>query len=334
MAVPIDYAPRETRRSGLRMIEPFVMMRKSLLYDTTVTPQQKILLLVIGDQAWRDESGTCRLSHEVLAVLIGREERTVRGLIKPLVDKGFIGQQRLGPTQAKAYWLIDPETAEGHRQKNDGVVLPVSRHRPKNDVTPSKNGRCHRQKNDGTPYREEPEPEIPETGPAPSAPVRASEEPPSEPIQTKPVLAVPKPTSGSQLPDEVKTQVREIWDYYRTKIQPKARVHNPKTIAKRLETFTVEEVKSGIDHFAADWWRMENNASMGADWFFESDKQVDKWVTLVPRPPKGSERTANRTNGQSYRREAEPTTGWPGSTPSAAAMAAANCPDDLPEVPL
>jgi hypothetical protein len=305
------------------MVEPFVMLRKSLLYDTSFTAQQKILLLVIGDQAWESGTGECTLSHKDLGLLVAREERTIRALLEPLVKEGLLSQRRFGPTQAKAYRLVEPTGATRHRQKNDGVSPAEPRHRQKTAETPSEKLHRHRQKNDGALNREEPEPEKrPEIVAAPPAPAHARNEPLMPSVTTKPLSPVPKPSS---LPDDVKARVREVWEYYREHIQPKARVYDPKKIAKRLETFTVEELKAGIDHFAADWWRMENNASMGADWFFDSDKQVDKWVLLVPRPPKGSDdRSDRRPSADGRARASTPTTGWPGAPPSAAAKAAAN----------
>lgn len=352
MALPVGIgapdAPRENTRPSLRMVEPFVMLRKSLLYNTEFSAQEKLLLLVIGDQAWESGTGECSLSHAELAALIGREERTVRALVKTLVDAGLIGQRRVGPTQAKAYWLLDPSGTKRHRQKNDGVSSDDTRHRHKTAATPSFNGRCHRQKNDGTPYREELNPEIPENRVVPAAPVPVPVPPPevdvdlTEPVAgpSAPASARPKtPARRASLTDEVKAQVDELWIHFRARIFPGARVHDAEMIARRLKTFTVEEIRLGIDHFADDWWWMKFNGRRGAKWFFETDDKVEQWVAMIPRSAEDAEGNNGRTDfldsrqpgrTERYRDRDEPVTGWPGSPTSADARRAASYIDGLP----
>lgn len=77
---------------------------------------------------------------------------------------------------------------------------------------------------------------------------------------------------------------REVFDYFRSKIQPSARVFKPEKIRARLKRFTLDELKAGIDNFAADWWWMDNNAARGADWFFHSDQRSEQFLNLKPRP--------------------------------------------------
>jgi hypothetical protein len=79
--------------------------------------------------------------------------------------------------------------------------------------------------------------------------------------------------------------VREVFDYYREKIQPQARLCPAEKIKRRLETFSVEELKAGVDRFAADAWWMENNAQRGAPWFFHSDARSEQFLNLKPRSP-------------------------------------------------
>lgn len=78
--------------------------------------------------------------------------------------------------------------------------------------------------------------------------------------------------------------VESVYEHYRAKVQPKSRLCPRKKIAARLKRFTVAQLVEGIDHFAADAWRMQNNVSgYGADWFFESDARAEQWLLLVPR---------------------------------------------------
>jgi len=77
----------------------------------------------------------------------------------------------------------------------------------------------------------------------------------------------------------------EVFGYYRAHIQPRAREFPRETIQRRLKRFTADELKAGVDHFAADPWWMEHNASRGAAWFFHSDSRSEQFLLLEPRPP-------------------------------------------------
>lgn len=62
-------------------------------------------------------------------------------------------------------------------------------------------------------------------------------------------------------------------------------------IRARLKTFTVEELKLGIDHFAADWWCMKTNGKRPAVWFFHDDARSETYLNMTPRPsPSGEQR--------------------------------------------
>jgi hypothetical protein len=266
--LPIEYTPRETGQPGLRMVEPFVILRKAMLYDLTLTPQLKILYLVIADQAWRDETGTCRLSHGELAQLVGRETRTVRALVKPLVDCGLLGQKRTGPTQAKAYWPIDPGEQVGHRPKNDGVSDRDGGHRPKNDATPSENGRSHRPKNDGYLNRR-PDPETPEikrpaVASQPAGPGGATEgEFSSQEVSTsKPPKPRPSPSAIALSPG-----AQAVMDHYAVEWGAAHPTLNP-TQVRLLEEAVAEigadEIMASVTYLAGDGVRGIDKARRGA----------------------------------------------------------------------
>jgi hypothetical protein len=101
----------------------------------------------------------------------------------------------------------------------------------------------------------------------------------SAPYKKTPV----KKTKEEDLSIPAGSDERELFDYYRQKIQPAARINAPEKIRRRLKRFTVDELKAGIDHFAADAWWMENNGSRGAAWFFDSDKRSEQFLNLAPR---------------------------------------------------
>lgn len=75
---------------------------------------------------------------------------------------------------------------------------------------------------------------------------------------------------------------RSLFEYYKTRVQPKARQFPRKKICARLKRFSVEELRLGIDHFAGHPWWMQHNAQRGADWFFESDTRAEQFLLMTP----------------------------------------------------
>lgn len=151
------------------------MLPKSLLYDLSVNPLAKMLYLIVGDQAWRDDTGTCALSHAELGALIDRTPRVVQDLLATLVERDLLGSYRYGPTQAKVYWLTAAPPAQlpgRHRQIFAGVSgddphTPADFFRDTGRILPE-----HRQISAGTPIgKEHPETGPETTTPTPSVPV-------------------------------------------------------------------------------------------------------------------------------------------------------------------
>lgn len=109
------------------------------------------------------------------------------------------------------------------------------------------------------------------TGPNPTVPNQTG---PLVPNGTGEVDAEPSPGDD---------RVDEVYAHFKTRVQPRSRLCPRKKIAARLKRFSVSELKEGIDHFADDPWWMENNASRGAEWFFESDTRAEQFLLMVPR---------------------------------------------------
>jgi DNA-binding Lrp family transcriptional regulator len=103
---------------------------------------------------------------------------------------------------------------------------------------------------------------------------------------------------------------RVVFDYYRERVQPSARLCPTDKIRTRLKTFTVDELKRGIDHFADDAWWMENNGTRGAAWFFHSDARSEQFLNLKPRtalpskPARGGSDPPRRKISEAARRAA------------------------------
>lgn len=98
-------------------------------------------------------------------------------------------------------------------------------------------------------------------------------------------LSSPKTTSKQKLETGAETTpaIRAVFAYYCERVQPGARLCPTEKIRARLKRFSVDELKAGIDHFAADAWWMETNATRGAAWFFHSDERAEQFLTMQPR---------------------------------------------------
>lgn len=91
--------------------------------------------------------------------------------------------------------------------------------------------------------------------------------------------------------------VDQVYELFKLKVQPLSRLCPRKRIAARLDRFSAAELRQGIDHFAADPWWMENNATRGADWFFESDSRSEQFLLMKPRPADSPLAFRPRANG-------------------------------------
>ncbi len=84
---------------------------------------------------------------------------------------------------------------------------------------------------------------------------------------------------GASVPDPVDW----VWDYYKTEIQPEARICPRDKIRARLKRFAVDELTLGIEHFRDDAWCMEKNRTRGGAWFFHDDNRSEHFLTMEPR---------------------------------------------------
>lgn len=113
------------------------------------------------------------------------------------------------------------------------------------------------------------------------------------------------PPEAAAPPESAPDAVAEVWAHFKAKIQPKARICPTKKIRARLKTFSVEDLKIGIDHLAADWWWMRRGppsdpgcSHMGSDLVFRDDAHSERWLIMEPRAPW---KTANGSSGHGSR---------------------------------
>lgn len=75
-------------------------------------------------------------------------------------------------------------------------------------------------------------------------------------------------------------------------------------ITARLKEFTVEQIITAIDHFAADHWQMHEsgNSRRGLAWWFRSEERVERYVNLQPRAsPAAGSSTGPNAPAEEYR---------------------------------
>ena len=100
---------------------------------------------------------------------------------------------------------------------------------------------------------------------------------------------------------ELLSQVHDVHEHYRSRIQPDARLTDRarKKIETRLKSYSPENLKLAIDRFSEDPWRMAHNAKNGMAWFFHTDDRIEQFMHL--QPEKNDVQTSGRTqsrNGQ------------------------------------
>lgn len=106
----------------------------------------------------------------------------------------------------------------------------------------------------------------------------------------------------SEEPSPGDDRVDEVYGHFKARIQPRSRLCPRKKIAARLKRFSAEELREGIDHFAADPWWMEHCVSRGAEWFFESDARAEQFLLMQARRP-GTVTPIRSENTTGYTRE-------------------------------
>lgn len=223
----------------------------AVLTDARTKHGHIVTYAVLQMHWWK--SGECWAGNAVLRAEVKCSDAQLRRYLKDLVAWGFITERKRGEGQGKAY-APAPES----------VSLPSQ---------PLTDERFNRSDMSGSGCQ-------PLTGDA--QPLTGDD------VNRSPVSALYKKTSKKKtkeedisIPGDSPEQV--VFDYYRSKIQPAARLNAPEKIRSRLKRFSVEELKQGIDKFAADSWWMDNNGTRGAAWFFHSDQRSEQFLNLKPR---------------------------------------------------
>jgi len=120
-------------------------------------------------------------------------------------------------------------------------------------------------------------------------------------------------SSDDDLPSSIVESIpveRQLFDYYRERIQPAARTFTASKIKARLKTFNADELRAAVDKFASAQWWMEHNGHQGADWFFRNDAQIERFLNL--KPESKSTLTTNRRQSASTPRHLQAVPATPG----------------------
>ncbi len=99
--------------------------------------------------------------------------------------------------------------------------------------------------------------------------------------------------SKEEIPDKnnerLESEVNKLFEYYKKRITSKViktdmshqkikRRLKEKPVEENINRF--EELKKAIDMFSGNKWRMDKNKNQGLQFFFKSQEQIVKWLTL------------------------------------------------------
>lgn len=194
----------------------------------------------VQSYAWGD-GGECTASQETLAAKIGKETRTVRKLLKNLVEKEYLSERRTGHGQAKAYRCSGVTTGQ-NRPVESGENVPLSEpKRPKSAIQLAKNSQFNWPKS-AAPIEED---EVKKT--------KEEELPPT-------VVDVAAAAPPATAPDQAKilrgltAEAREILDWHREchgRRQPaKLNPESARVLEEAVTDLGVERLKESVRYMA------------------------------------------------------------------------------------
>ena len=100
------------------------------------------------------------------------------------------------------------------------------------------------------------------------------------------------------------SSVRDVFDYWKGKLAPRAKLDAKRTaiIEKALKTYSVDELRAAVDGTCLDPWRMgenpDNKKYIGVELIFRNSEKIEPMIELarstVRRPPNPTEAAALR----------------------------------------
>lgn len=245
------------------------ILQAAAIDDTRMGASALRMLVTLGTYA--DPEGWCWPKQKQLAARLGISRQAVSKALRDLAEYGYIEieHQHDGSTGS--------QIASRYRLVMDFVLPDERRRTPQPEIAGGKRHVAPPATSDVAP------PVNPSFTPPATSDVAPIEERPNRTTQLNDPIDIP-----AECPEQ------ELFDYYRSKVQPAARINAPEKIRARLKRFTAEELRAGVDHFAADPWWMENNATRGVAWFFHSDQRSEQFLNLKPRPASESRNGSDR----------------------------------------
>lgn len=244
--------PRSSRSGTLSIIQA------AAIDDRRMGASALRVLVALGTYA--DSDGWCWPKQRQLAARIGVTRQAVSRALLELESYGYIEIHRQHDEATGS------QIASRYRVVMEFVLADEFRRTPQPDIAGGIKVALRPPQPDVAP------PATPEIAPPATSDVAPSKRPNTTTQKNDPI----------DIPADAPERV--VFEYYRSKIQPAVRVNAPEKIRARLKTFSVEDLKRGIDNFAADAWWMEHNGTRGVAWFFHSDTRSEQFLNLTPRP--------------------------------------------------
>jgi hypothetical protein len=88
--------------------------------------------------------------------------------------------------------------------------------------------------------------------------------------------------SDNQTNKQVTEELVELWNEANQR-NLRYTAKKQKQVAKRLKTFSLEEIKKAVKNRAADQWIKDNDQGSNWDALFDEDDSVDQWLNRTPK---------------------------------------------------
>jgi Helix-turn-helix domain len=232
-----------------------------------LTPTERLTLMALASCA--DSNGECFPGVRKIATEAGIGERSVARALNRLEAIGKLKRvhqrRRDGSLMASRYFLVLPTAISSVGR--DSVAAGGDAGAPPSSqvvTTPTDSG------SPGTDSQSDQEPRQ----------VTPSSQTPSGKHSQERVSGADAPPVSSAAGDSKDAEAREIYDHYKQRIQPQSRLCPFAKIRARRKTFSRDDLFEAIDRFASEPWWMRHNARQGADWFFRSDAQIERFMNL------------------------------------------------------
>jgi hypothetical protein len=255
------------------------ILQSAAIDDIRMGASDLRILVALGTYA--DAEGWCWPKQKAIADRLGVKRQAVSKSLLHLAEYGYI---EIHEQHDEA---TGSQIQSRYRILLDYVLPPEFRRTPQPDIAGGVKVTLR-----------PPQPSVADPATSEVAPPATNHVAPPATSEVAPIEERPIGTTHRNDPIDIPamSDERVVFDYYREKVQPAAKLCPTEKIRTRLKTFSVAELKRGVDNFAADAWWMENNGARGAAWFFHSDVRSEQFLNLTPRASTPRKPTSNGTS--------------------------------------